>query len=200
MKILNLGCGGTRPAGDQWVNLDDLHSQLPEGGHERKALSTEGNYCQHVIEPDGELPFAPNRFDGVLASHFFEHFDCQEAVKIMRQCRAVMKAGAVIIVSVPNASYFRAVYNRDTNKNWPELFGVNDPPNPIPTFFEAALWFDQHKGILTADALWCYLVRAGFKPADIHEGTGSLNREATDLIVPHLNRQSFSLIMSAIKS
>ena len=143
MKILNLGCGSTRPKEDVWVNLDDLHSQLTEDGPEKRALDAEPNYCQHVIEPDGELPFSANRFDGILASHFFEHFDCQEAVKILRQCRAVMKPGGVIVVSVPNAPYFRAVYGEDRNENWPKLFGVNDPPNPIPTFFEAALFLKE---------------------------------------------------------
>lgn len=200
MKLLNLGCGGTRPQDEYWWNIDNLSCQLPAGGPEVQSLLTEPRYVEHDINPKGQLPFFADNFDGILASHFYEHFDCQEAVDIMRQCRAVLKPGGVMIVSVPNASYFRAVYGEDRNENWPKLFGVNDPPNPIPTFFEAALFFEQHKGIITADALWCYLVRAGFKPEDIHEGTGSPNREATDLIVPHLNRQPFSLIMSAIKS
>lgn len=199
MKFLNLGCGGVRPKSSSWVNLDDLHSQLTEGSGARQELDSESNYINHIMTPDGELPFPTDTFDGILCSHVVEHFNAIDASKILYQCRAVMKEGGALIVSVPNASYFRSVYGEDRNENWPRLFGVNDPPNPIPTFFQAALWFEQHLGILTADSLWCYLIKSGFNPVNIHDGTSAPNRVAMDAMIPHLNRIEFSLIMSAIK-
>lgn len=195
MLLLNLGCGSTRPVDERWVNLDDLHWQLPEGSPERSALDAESNYVQHDVS-SGALPFPDGYFDGVLASHFFEHFDAQEGLRIMKECRRVLKAGSPLLVSVPDATYFRRVYHEDTNENWPRLFGVTDPKNTIPTFFEAALWFEQHKVILTEDALWAYFVRAGF-----HEPSRWIGVEPTESLVEmskQLNRPEFSLTMYSL--
>lgn len=193
MKFLNLGCGGTRPQGEEWVNLDDLWSQLTPGTPARSNLDKEPNYVNHELGY-GPLPFRPETFDGVLASHVFEHFDAQLGVYIMRLCHAVLKPGGVLLVSVPDASYFRSVYPEDRNENWPRLFGVTDPNNPIPTFFEAALWFEQHKMIFTQDAIWAYLIKAGFSiPATV-------DAEVMGPMSSLLNRREFSLIMAGIKN
>ena len=154
---------------------------------------------------------APNAFDGVLLSHVIEHMDCQAGLKLFREIKRVMKPGGCFMVSTPDASYFRKVYPEDRNENWPRLFDVSDPPNPIPTWLEAALWFDQHKVILTEDALWSYFVMAGFEEP-VNTWCSSDNGEAIIIsrprrareavfsqLVAHLNRLKFSLIMSALK-
>lgn len=74
-----------------------------------------------------------------------------------------------MVVSVPNATYFKDVYPRDRNENWPELFGVTDKGNPIPTFMEAALFFEEHKQVLTEDSLWCILTMGGFSETEISD-------------------------------
>lgn len=193
MKILNLGCGADRP-GEPFVNLDDLHSQFKPDAPERIALDAEPNYVNFIVGT-APLPFANDTFDSVFASHFFEHFSAPEAASIMSDCRRILKPGGVLLVSVPDASYFRRVYPRDCNKNWPELFDVRDPKNPIPTWFDAALWFDQHKVILTEDALWCYFIRAGFSQAPVDP-----DNEAMQLMTARLNRRKFSLEMAGVKS
>jgi len=192
VKFLNLGCGGQREQGDEWVNLDDLHSQLCPGTPERMKLDSEPNYVNYEIGY-GPLPFRPETFDGVLMSHVLEHFDAQMGMYVMRLCHEVLKPGGVLLVSVPNASYFRDVYPDDRNENWERLFEVSDPANPIPTFFEAALWFSQHKVILTEDALWCYFIRAGFQiPA-------SVDAAVLGPMSALLNRRKFSIEMLGIK-
>lgn len=103
-------------------------------------------------------------------------------------------------MSVPDASYFREVYSRDRNENWLELFEVLDPPNPIPTWFEAALWFEQHEAILTEDSLWAYLIKAGFRDIQKHD---SYSYKGDDAVIQtmhrELNRRKFSLVMSGRK-
>lgn len=204
MKILNLGCGSVRDQSSDWINLDNLHAQLAPNSPERWALDEEKNYVDHVISPYTGLPFASEVFDSCLASHLFEHFDCQEAVHIMRECRRVLKPGGMLLVSVPNASYFRAVYPEDRNENWPRLFEVSDPPNPIPTWFEAALWFDQHKAIFTEDSLWAYFIRAGFSEPvrwtpDVIRMIVEGEQSARSEMAKHLNRLIFSLVMAGVK-
>lgn len=199
MKLLNLGCGFPRIAGEEWTNLDNLLAQLPDGTPEKANLAAETNYVEHDILA-GPLPFADGEFDGVLASHVFEHFDCQQAVKIMADCRRILKPGGVLLVSVPDASYFRKVHHEDRNANWPRLFDVSDPDNPIPTFFQAALFFDEHRAVLTEDALWCYLTRAGFTPhrpaaSDVIESASPMG-----VMNAQLNRRKFSLEFVGVKS
>jgi len=200
MKLLNAGCGSTRPLNAEWTNLDDWEG----GGHE----IDEPNFVRHDMR--NPLPFEDNTFDGVLLSHVIEHMDCQDGLKLFREIRRVLKPGGCFMVSTPDASYFRKVYPEDRNENWPRLFDVSDPPNPIPTWLEAALWFDQHKVILTEDALWSYFVMAGFgEPVNIRfwpkldSITMDRPRKASEAVfsqlVAQLNRLKFSLIMSALK-
>jgi predicted SAM-dependent methyltransferase len=186
MKILNLGCGGTRPQDPMWLNVDNWEG----GGHE----INEPNFVRHDLRQ--KLPFESSTFDGCLFSHCLEHLDAQEGLCVMREILRVLKPSGILTVSVPDASYFRKVYPEDRNENWPRLFGVTDPPNPIPTFFEAALWFDQHKAIMCEDTVWAFFIRAGFNEPFFGLVEG---HPVFDQIKPHLNRLEFSLIMSAAK-
>lgn len=203
MKLLNLGCGGIRSLTEEWTNLDDLHSQLPKGSGARNNLDAEPNYVNFVmgIKP---LPFADGSFDGILFAHCLEHFDAQQGLSIMQNCHRLLKPGGSLLVSVPDASYFRKVYPEDRNENWPRLFDVTDPKNPIPTFFQAALWFEQHKVILTEDSLWAYFVMAGFTAGLVYRCSDPANLPECDLsalnyMMKHIDRIPFSLIMLGMK-
>jgi predicted SAM-dependent methyltransferase len=204
MKLLNLGAGAIRPP-DPWLNLDNLHASLPLGSPERTALDREPNYLNHDVSC-GYLPFDDGTFDGILASHVIEHFDAQEAAKLMRNCFYALKPRGVLMVSVPDASYFRRVAAEDTPENALRLFG--EPihlPDGENTFCGYALWNRWHKAILTEDALWCYFVRAGFKPGHIFRvnpmaSPESEPNDATAAMRLVLNRGKFSLVMSGVKT
>jgi predicted SAM-dependent methyltransferase len=192
MKFLNLGCGATRPQGPEWTNVDNLMPVLAVGTPERNQLDSEKNYVNADIT--NPLPFRPDTFDGCVCSHVIEHFDCQMGVFIMRQIRDVLKAGGILLVSVPDASYFRQQWPDDQPENAERLFG--EPihlPDGEQTFFGYALWNRYHKAILTEDALWCYFIRAGFDiPAQVDAAVlGPL----TSL----LNRRKFSVEMMGVK-
>lgn len=198
MKLLNLGCGGERWADPQWTHVDDLHAQFAVGTPERAQIDASANYCNFSVG-SGKLPFDDASFSGVLASHFFEHFTAQDAATIMEECLRVLEPGGVLLVSVPDASYFRRVYSMDRNENWPELFDVSDPPNPIPTWHRAALWFSQHAQIFTEDALWSHFIRAGFPPESISRETDWPYADSLGTMITKLNRRKFSLEMWAQK-
>lgn len=214
MKYLNLGCGGARIYTHEWTNLDDLHAILPHSSGARQDLDKELNYVNFNVL-SGPLPFESGTFDGVLASHFFEHFDAQQGLHLMKECHRILCSGGVLLTSVPDATYFRKVHAQDRKENWPQLFDTSDPANTYTTFFEAALWFNEHRAILTEDALWCYFTMAGFahplslndtaeagtdrhpdKLAHIDNEYASSVRRA---ITPHLNRRIFSVEMVGIK-
>lgn len=196
MKFLNLACGATRPQSTEWVNMDRLWNTLPLGTPERTQLDSESNYIESDLDED--LPFRDGEFSGILASHCIEHFDCMEAVKIMKECHRVLEPGGVLMVSVPDATYFRDVNYKDTKENAVELFG--EPiyePDGEETFTGYALWNKFHKAIISEDSLWHYFKRAGFeKPKSLLliEKTPTV-REMMKL----LNRMKFSLIMTGIR-
>lgn len=193
MKLLNLGCGATRPRAP-WTNLDCLRETLAIGTPERTNLDTEPNYVEHRLG-SGPLPFVDNTFDGILCSHVLEHFDCQEGVAIMRECLRVLKIGAPIAVSVPDASVFRRERDVDYPDRAEEVFGepihAEDGEN---TFAGYALWNRFHKVILCEDSLEAYFHRAGFYAWRYRPGA-FLPIEMAKLI----NRRKFSLVMVSRK-
>jgi predicted SAM-dependent methyltransferase len=203
MKLLNLCCGGNRPQDEFWWNLDELHEVLAQGTPERLNLDAEPRYVDHNVLD--YLPFAHEEFDGILASHCFEHWDCKQGVDVMRRCMNCLKPGGVLMVSVPDASYFRLMYVADTAENAVELFG--EPiyaPDGENTFFGYALWNRFHKAILTEDSLWSYFIRAGFKDTNIMRISPILHgdeiiHESVKEMHKILNRRLFSLIMVGYK-
>ena len=207
MRILNIGCGAMRPS-EPFINLDNLYALLKDGTPERTALNNEPNYinCDLLL---GNMPFGPDSMDGVALYHCLEHFMPSDGVKLLKDCRRILKPGASLVISVPDASYFRKVDAEDRNENWQRLFGEGSPTNPIPTFREAALFFNEHLAILTEDSVWCYVRQAGFVAESIQRidttllpkiAPGTSDLSALDLMLSISNRHKFSLIMAVQKS
>lgn len=198
MQYLNLGCGATRP-GAPWVNLDTLHDQLSPGTNERRQLDSEPNYINHDLLHS--LPFPADSIDGILCSHVLEHFDCHQAASIVRECYRVLKHGCPLVVSVPNAEYFLEVHDQDIPERANELFG--EPICPAEpwhqSFFDYALFYHQHKQILTPDSLQCLLLRGGFKSTRHSRGIFFNLTENALHMGPLLNRFKFSVVLCTTK-
>lgn len=200
MKLLNLCCGANRPQDEFWWNLDELHATLEPGTPERINLDAEPRYLNANVL-DG-IPFGEGRLDGILASHCLEHWNCKKGAKVMEWCHHCLKPGGVLMVSVPDASYFRLMHSADTAENAVELFG--EPifaPDGETTFFGYALWNRFHQAILTEDALWSYFIRAGFPNKNVERISAvSYNGdEICNEMWKILNRRLFSLVMIGYK-
>ena len=199
MRLLNVGCGNCRP-GPPWINLDNLHDQLKPGTPERINLDKEMNYVDHNIATGSVLPFDEESFDGVLCSHVVEHFDCIEAALLLSRCRTVLKHGGLLVVSVPDADHFLDVYHQDTPENAVRLFGEPICPDEPwhKSFFDYALFYHQHKQVLTHGSVSCLLVKAGFSLNKIFHDTLS-EYEVGAEIEKIMNRRRFSLELCALK-
>jgi len=152
MKLLNIGCGDTRP-GPPWINIDNW-----EGGG---GCLNEPNFIFHDCR--NPLPFEDNSFDGAFASHLFEHLDAQAAKKLMEEVNRILIPGGLLCVGVPNGSYHRKVWPEDTRDQSPRLFGEEIPPgDPVTNNLRRACFFHEHKQVFTEDSLWCHFVVSGF--------------------------------------
>lgn len=197
--ILHIGCGFVRPQHGPYIHLDNLHAQLADGTPERAQLNGEANYMNHDLR--NPLPFRDGEMDGVFASHTLEHFDAQDAMRLLRDCRRITRAGGVVCMSVPNAGYFRSVNAQDTKPNCKRLFGESIPEaEPKQSFLEYALFFGEHKQVLTEDGLWCTYVAAGF-PGQMVSVSNPAGWHACPIrrhFLPLANRYEFSLFMEGI--
>lgn len=211
MKLLNVGCGGNRP-GEPWTNLDCLREILKPGTPERINLDKEANYVEARIPNDFIHYTAANleAFDGVLCSHVVEHLTCHEAVALLYDCRRILKPGGLLVVSVPDAEYFLGVYHEDKPENAELLFGepISADEPWQKSFFDYALFKDDHQMILTSGSLRCLLLKAGFAYNDIfnmdqkvcyYSGRYPTHESMADIQLI-MNRRKFSLEMAAIKS
>jgi len=188
MKLLNLGCGGNRPKDERWINIDNLHEIFPDLDRpERKNMDAELNYLNADLR--NGIPFEDNSVDGILASHFFEHLDAQEALVMVRDCYRVLKPQGVLRISIPDAKKFHELSVNDC-QDWGE-------PNYIPekSFMEVALFFNEHKQLLGIDALYCLFWVSGFKKY--------VETTSNETLLPPLadidNRAIFSLFVEATK-
>jgi SAM-dependent methyltransferase len=198
MILLNVGAGGTLP-GPPWVNVDFPyeHPDMP-------------NYVRHDVGKT-PLPFEDGSVDGLIACHFLEHFDCLQAVEILKDFRRALRKDGVCRIVVPDASYFRKVYPEDIADyagNVKRLFGEGEGEGPEPlsgntSFMQFALFFVQHKQALTEDSLWCELVQAGFDSMDVHvighQQTTDSSHYCAGQVAQLDNRPLFSLRMEAYK-
>ncbi|HEY0159252.1 MAG TPA: methyltransferase domain-containing protein [Thermoanaerobaculia bacterium] len=82
---LHLGCGPVRLPG--WVNVDNQ----PYDGVDR------------VLDVRQGLPFENAAF--IFAEHFLEHFELEEALALLRECRRVLADDGVLRLTTPNLDW-----------------------------------------------------------------------------------------------
>lgn len=199
MKLLNLGCGGNRPQGEEWWNLDELRTFLKEGTPERTNLDKEPRYVEHHIGSE-ELPFPKEMFDGILCQHVLEHMDCHTAVETIKDCHRRLKPCGVLVVSVPDVDYFMQVHDEDNRENAINLFGepISEPWHE--SFFSYALFHRDHIQILNYNGLLALLVAGGFKKKLIADAImKDWKTDEIRAIDKELTRWKFSAIAYAFK-
>lgn len=107
-SLLNIGCGNNFHP--DWVNLDFV------------------SYHPSVIKHDLNkgIPFEDNSFDVIYHSHILEHFDKENAFKLLSECLRVLKKGGVIRVVVPDLEKIAVDYLFFLNKLKQEYNDMDD--------------------------------------------------------------------------
>lgn len=101
-RNLNLGCGASPVSNTDWYNHDitdrievDLYGDLNEG-----QLIWSDKYIRDGARP----PFAPARFDCILASHCLEHIDRQNIMRAVAMLYDHLNPGGHLISITPYGS------------------------------------------------------------------------------------------------
>jgi predicted SAM-dependent methyltransferase len=92
---LHIGCGQNILAG--WLNSD---------------------YCPrsaHILHLDARrtFPFANNHFDYVFSEHVIEHLHYSDGLKMLRECRRILKETGRIRISTPDLSFLINLNSED---------------------------------------------------------------------------------------
>ena len=100
---LHLGAGGDIKAG--WVNLDLAFKPSPKRRQARSDPETV------LVEYDLRrgLPLPAESCDYIYSSHFFEHLEYRDGLRLMRDCHRALRPGGVFRVALPT---FKGLFSR----------------------------------------------------------------------------------------
>jgi SAM-dependent methyltransferase len=105
-SVLDLGCGtGELAAAIAAAGLRATGCDIsPEMLHRAAAADPSGTADWVQLDPGWQvLPFGPAKFDAVVASSVLEYVEDPAAV--LRECARVMRAGGVMLCTVPNSRH-----------------------------------------------------------------------------------------------
>jgi predicted SAM-dependent methyltransferase len=104
---IHLGCGSDIKAG--WINIDLSLGHLPKLNN---GLSSDTVFINHDLRSG--LPLEDGSCKFIYSSHFFEHLEYQDGLKLMRDCYRVLEPRGVFRIVLPDiVALFEAYRRRD---------------------------------------------------------------------------------------
>jgi SAM-dependent methyltransferase len=185
---VNLGCGPNAP--DNWLNVDGswnawfsnhpyLRKALVAIGLIKPNLGAQWNVRPLVHDLTKPLPFQTDSISAIYGAHVLEHLYRADALRLMAECKRVLKPGGVIRLVVPDLHSIVLDYLERKNGNSTptekvsaadqlnERLGYRNPapPNGNAAFRFYSTWkdFHSHKWMYDSESLARYLSLAGFK-------------------------------------
>lgn len=99
---LHLGCGGIRL--DGWVNID-----------------AQGGAADLLHDLRTPLPYPDASIRFIYAEHFIEHVERPAALRLLRECRRVLRPGGVVRLSTPDLRYLVGLYVAGKLDEWHDM-------------------------------------------------------------------------------
>lgn len=187
---LHLGCGLNVVEG--WLNIDgSWNARLAKYPRVRRALAAahviprEAAKVQwrgdlRILDVRDPLPFEGGSCEAIYASHLLEHLYLDDAVRLLRECFRVLRAGGTLRLVVPDLQaivreYYgeRPFYNSDEFASIPAadrmnqrlLFRSPSPPrgNVFMRVYAALKDFQTHKWMYDAESLVAHVRSVGFE-------------------------------------
>lgn len=101
---LNLGCGSIKF--DGFCNIDLLDS------------------ADLSLDIDDGLPFSDNSVSGIYSEHFIEHLTQAQILRLLRECRRVLRAGGRLRIATPDLdALVSEVHNDQWRQPWLDKYG-----------------------------------------------------------------------------
>ncbi len=156
---LHLGCGSELKQG--WLNVDLINSQ--------PSITPGTQFINYDLRL-GVLPLQDASCEFVYSAHFFEHLECQQGLRLMRDSYRVLRPGGTFRVALPTfTNMFRAYLDRDFG-----YFDLNDIFEAFPELERGSetlvdyvnygvYQFGEHKCIYDEEKTLLILNRLGFK-------------------------------------
>lgn len=182
-RLLHFGCG-PEVSPTEWEDYDGswnlwLQHALP-GKAIRPVIRKFNRYewPSHVryLDLTRPLPFEDASADAIYASHVLEHLYHADALRLLQECRRVLKVGGVLRLVLPDLEHMIQAYaaSRDPNAafelNRQLLFREVERPDSLWKRIYAALAdFHSHKFMYDARLLAHLLVEAGFRDIIRHD-------------------------------
>lgn len=122
--------------------------------------------CDLVLDLARPLPFPDNSVDKIYSSHVLEHFYFNDLLKLLSECRRVLKPSGVFSASVPNARIYIEAYARPESFD-PALYCRHAPAynyNSRIDYLNYMAYMDgHHRYMFDEENLIAILGKAGFK-------------------------------------
>lgn len=128
---LNLGCGLSHFENSEesnWINIDIEPEKKPD----------------LLIDCTKRLPYEDNSIDEIYAGHYLEHITFNDMIKVIEECKRILKPGCLVIFTIPDM--FKAVDQYKEGRilrNLLDQIAFGKEPNPA----------NNHKQILDEDYL-----------------------------------------------
>lgn len=166
---LHLGCGGELK--DGWINLDlNLHGTVPQLP---PVASPQTRFILYDLR-SGRLPLDDECCELVYSSHFFEHLEYDDGVRLMQDCHRVLQAGGTFRAALPDfPGMFRGYVDGDETRF--DLYRISDvfpnrPPDTISLVDHVnygVYQFGEHKCIYDQEKICRVLRHLGFVAIEI---------------------------------
>ena len=171
-----------------WINMDihDLNGFAQQNGY---------RFQQHDLR--NGIPYQTGTVDLIMLCHSLEHFSYEDGLKLLRECRRVIKPTGCVRIIVPNTALLNQLYlSEGPSSLFVQSHGVtslgdydeiNDGCAALPTL-AGKLWSLLHSGHSAAydyETLAEVAKNAGFNPyyAKFREGVNKqILRESLDVL------------------
>jgi predicted SAM-dependent methyltransferase len=161
---VHLGCGSDIRPG--WVNIDLRLWDAPHLSHQPSGAICLNYDLRRV------LPLSDASCGLIYSSHFFEHLEYDDGVRLMKDCYRVLRAGGVFRAALPDfrsvfeaflrndAAYFDLI---DIKERYPN---INPAARCMTDYLDWAIYqWGQHKCIYDAERVGLVLRSTGFRDA-----------------------------------
>ncbi|MEO8435107.1 MAG: methyltransferase domain-containing protein [Pyrinomonadaceae bacterium] len=189
---LNLGCGTDVKPG--WVNID-LALESPPVFDPNSLPAT--IFINHDLRRG--IPLAKESCEVIYSSHFFEHVEYREALKLMRECYQLLKPGGIFRISLPDFKSACAAYLRNDRGYFDlvdvDLFLPEVEPGTLALidFINfAAYQSGEHKRVFDEEKIILLLQKIGYRSAEVSSFQSEID-------APGEVRTRYSFYVEAIK-